>query len=156
MAINTSNTLLDNSDQFRMVDYLSALLRDENHTELKIATGYWDLPGTKLLYEPLKEFFERGGKLDLLIGQEPILRAYQLDESALSSIQEGEKQYPGFYLRRDVEKLNADYQPTAQLLIDHINPTDETAGQMRVHIYGKEGAVEFLHAKCYLLGLRCR
>ena len=150
MAINTSNTLLDNSDQFRMVDYLSALLRDENHTELKIATGYWDLPGTKLLYEPLKEFFERGGKLDLLIGQEPILRAYQLDESALSSIQEGEKQYPGFYLRRDVEKLNADYQPTAQLLIDHINPTDETAGQMRVHIYGKEGAVEFLHAKCYI------
>lgn len=150
MAINTSNTLLDNSAQFRMVDYLTALLRDENHTELKIATGYWDLPGTKLLYEPLKEFFERGGKLDLLIGQEPILRAYQLDESALSSIQEGEKQYPGFYLRRDVEKLNADYQPTAQLLIDHINPTDEAAGQMRLHIYGKEGAVEFLHAKCYI------
>ena len=150
MAINTSNTLLDNSDQFLMVDYLTALLRDEQHTELKIATGYWDLPGTKLLYEPLKEFFERGGKLDLLIGQEPILRAYQLDENALHSIQEGERQYPGFYLRRDVEKLNADYQPTAQLLIDHINPTDEAAGQMRVHIYGKEGAVEFLHAKCYI------
>ena len=75
MAINTSNTLLDNSAQFRMVDYLTALLRDERHTELKIATAYWDLPGTKLLYEPLKEFFERGGKLDLLIGQEPILRA---------------------------------------------------------------------------------
>lgn len=150
MAINTSNTLLDNSAQFRMVDYLTALLRDERHTELKIATGYWDLPGTKLLYEPLKEFFERGGKLDLLIGQEPILRAYQLDENALTSIKESEKQYPDFYLRRDVEKLNADYQPTAQLLIDHINPTDETAGQMRVHIYGKEGAVEFLHAKCYI------
>lgn len=150
MAINTSNTLLDNSVQFRMVDYLTALLRDEQHTELKIATGYWDLPGTKLLYEPLKEFFERGGKLDLLIGQEPILRAYQLDENALHSIQEGERQYPGFCLRRDVEKLNADYQPTAQLLIDHINPTDEAAGKMRVHIYGKEGAVEFLHAKCYI------
>lgn len=59
MAINTSNTLLDNSAQFRMVDYLTALLRDERHTELKIATGYWDLPGTKLLYEPLKEFFEQ-------------------------------------------------------------------------------------------------
>lgn len=150
MAINTSNTLLDNSVQFRMVDYLTALLRDEQHTELKIATGYWDLPGTKLLYEPLKEFFERGGKLDLLIGQEPILRAYQLDENALHSIQEGERQYPGFYLRRDIDKLNAAYHPTAQLLIDHINPTDEVAGQMRVHIYGKEGAVGFLHAKCYI------
>lgn len=148
--INASNTLLDNSDQFRMVDYLTALLRDEQHTELKIATGYWDLPGTKLLYEPLKEFFERGGKLDLLIGQEPILRAYQLDEGALSSIKEGERQYPGFYLRRDIDKLNAAYHPTAQLLIDHINPDDEAAGQMRVHIYGKEGAVEFLHAKCYI------
>lgn len=150
MAINTSNTLLDNSVQFKMVDYLTALLRDERYTELRIATGYWDLPGTKLLYEPLKEFFERGGKLDLLIGQEPILRAYQLDENALRSIQDGEKQFPDFYLRRDIDKLNADYQPTAQLLIDHINPTDEAAGQMRVHIYGKEGAVEFLHAKCYI------
>lgn len=148
--INASNTLLDNSDQFRMVDYLTALLRDEQHTELRIATGYWDLPGTKLLYEPLKEFFERGGKLDLLIGQEPILRAYQLDEGALSSIKEGERQYPGFYLRRDIDQLNAAYHPTAQLLIDHINPDDEAAGQMRVHIYGKEGAVEFLHAKCYI------
>lgn len=54
------------------------MLNSEVYTELRIATGYWDLPGTRLIYKELDAFFARGGKLELLIGQEPQLRAYQM------------------------------------------------------------------------------
>ena len=61
------NTLLDNSEDFRMVDYLNTLITDEDCKEICIATGYWDLKGTKLVYESLMNFFERGGKLRLAL-----------------------------------------------------------------------------------------
>lgn len=59
-----------------------------------IATGYWDLPGTALAYEELKGFFARGGKLDLLIDQEPQLQYYQASQEVCQS--------PDFYIQRDV------------------------------------------------------
>ena len=77
-----NNTLLDNSTDFRMVRYIKDLLNNPQCTELKIATGYWDLPGTKLIYDELKSFFERGGRFDLLIGQEPMLRSYMITASS--------------------------------------------------------------------------
>lgn len=38
------NTLIDNSTDFKLVEYLKEMLDSEVYTELRIATGYWDLP----------------------------------------------------------------------------------------------------------------
>lgn len=139
-----NNTLLDNSTDFRMVRYIRELLSNPQCTELKIATGYWDLPGTKLLYDELKAFFERGGKCDLLIGQEPMLRSYMLDEAIAS------EKFPDFYIRRDVERFHDEYQDVVQLLLEHMNDEDEEKAQLRVHVYGQGNEKQFLHAKCYI------
>ena len=56
-----------------MVARLKELIADPKCDYIRIATGYWDLPGTNLVYDELKAFLERGGKLDILIGQEPML-----------------------------------------------------------------------------------
>lgn len=139
-----NNTLLDNSDQFRMVKYIKDLLNNPQCTELKIATGYWDLPGTKLIYDELKSFFERGGKFDLLLGQEPMLRSYMVTEEA------AKEKFPDFYLQRDVDKVRDEYKDVVQLLADHMNPDDEDKAQLRVHVYGQGEPKQFLHAKCYI------
>lgn len=49
-----ANALIDNSEQFKLVKYIKELRSDCNH--IMIATGYWDLPGTALVYEELKNF----------------------------------------------------------------------------------------------------
>ena len=73
-----NNTLIDNSPDFKLVNLLTQLIVDERCNHLLIATGYWDLPGTVLLYSELNAFLARGGKLDIMIGQEPMLRSYQM------------------------------------------------------------------------------
>lgn len=146
-----NNTLLDNSDHFRMVKYIKDLLRDQKCTELKIATGYWDLPGTDLIYDELEEFFEnRHGKFDLLIGQEPMLRSYMLTEEAASN------KFPDFYIQRDVDRLRTSYKRVVELLLKYMDPNDESNSQLRVHVYGQGKEKQFLHAKCYIfLGSGC-
>lgn len=139
-----NNTLLDNSSDFRMISYIKDLLRNPQCTELKIATGYWDLPGTKLIYDELKSFFERGGKFDLLLGQEPMLRSYMMTEESVK------EKFPDFYLQRDMDRLRDGYKEVVQLLADHINPDDEDKAQLRVHVYGQGEPKQFLHAKCYI------
>ena len=69
-----ANALIDNSERFKLVKYIKELVSRLDCNHIMIATGYWDLPGTALVYEELKDFFVRGGKLDLLIGQEPQLQ----------------------------------------------------------------------------------
>jgi len=139
-----NNTLLDNSNDFRMVRYIKDLLNNPQCTELKIATGYWDLPGTKLIFDELKSFFDRGGKFDLLIGQEPMLRSYMMTEEA------AKVKFPDFYLQRDVDKVRDEYKEVVQLLSEHMNPDDEDKAQLRVHVYGQGEPKQFLHAKCYI------
>lgn len=139
-----NNTLLDNSSDFRMISYIKDLLRNPQCTELKIATGYWDLPGTKLIYDELKSFFERGGKFDLLLGQEPMLRSYMMTEEPVK------EKFPDFYLQRDMDRLRDGYKEVVQLLADHMSSDDEDKAQLRVHIYGQGNCKKFLHAKCYI------
>ena len=142
-----NNTLLDNSSDFRMVKYIKELLSDPQCTELKIATGYWDLQGTKLIYDELKAFFERGGKFDLLIGQEPMVRSYMLNNTSTSS-----QTFPDVYIERDVNRFCKDYQDVVHLLLEYMEPKP----QLRVRVYGQGEVKQFLHAKCYIfLGSGC-
>jgi len=140
-----NNTLIDNSVDYRLVRYIKNMLADLQCKELKIATGYWDLPGTKLIYDELKTFLDRGGKFDLLIGQEPMVRAYQLE-----TISSTEEKFPDFYIQRDVDRFRNDYKDVADLLLKYMNNADEDSAQIRVHVYGQGEHKEFLHAKCYI------
>lgn len=51
-----ANALIDNSEQFRLVKYIKELISRPDCNHIMIATGYWDLPGTALVYEELKDF----------------------------------------------------------------------------------------------------
>ena len=140
------NTLLDNSEHFHLVEYLNELARDKKCNEICIATGYWDLKGTKLLYDSLLDFFARGGKLRLLIGQEPIIRSYQIN----SDIPQTEK-FPDFYIQRDINQLTDEYAPVAQMLLQYTNLISSDNSNIRIRVYGQKGdEKKFLHAKCYI------
>lgn len=140
------NTLLDNSPKFSMVSYIHKILAEGHYDHIMIGTGYWDLPGMKLLYDDLKTFLEAGGCLDLMIGQEPELRHYQT-----RPLQEDDKVFPDFYIQRDIALLNDDYIPVAELLLKYCTIEDEENSQLRIRVYGQNTEPkQFLHAKCYI------
>lgn len=140
------NTLIDNSNQFRLVNYLNELVNDTKCNEICIATGYWDLKGTKLLYDALLPFFERGGKMRLLIGEEPTVRSYQLQTDIPK-----EEKFPDFYIQRDVNQLTEEYAPVAQMLLQYSNIDEQDNSQIQIRVYGQKGEEKkFLHAKCYI------
>ena len=144
--MNFIDTLLDNSPKFSMVSYIHKILTDGKYDHIMIGTGYWDLPGTKLLYDDLKAFFEAGGRLDLMIGQEPELRAYQTRPTGAD-----EPVFPDFYIQRDVALLSDEYMPVAELLLKYCNIEDEEKSQLRIRVYGQNmDPKQFLHAKCYI------
>ena len=101
------NTLIDNTTDFKLFKYIQQLIGNEQCNHIRIATGYWDLPGMVLIFNELKSFFERGGKLDLMIGQEPMLRAYQMRTDIPK-----EEIFPDFYIKRDINQLTDKYQPS--------------------------------------------
>ncbi|MDE5877340.1 MAG: DEAD/DEAH box helicase family protein [Muribaculaceae bacterium] len=137
-----ANVLIDNSEQFKLVKYIKELVSRPNCNHIMIATGYWDLPGTALIYEELKDFFSRGGKLDLLIGQEPQLQYYQASREAY--------QFPDFYIQRDVDSLTDEYKHIGKLIIDNALTEENPNGKFEIRVYGQGEHKEFLHAKCYI------
>ena len=144
------NKLLDNSnEQLSLRSCLRTLISNPECRKIQIATGYWDLPGTNLLFDELKVFLEeRNGKVELLIGEDPHLYGAQL-----SALPEGEK-FPDFYIKRDFAKLTDTYQPIAQLLLDYVKFDGESDADspIKIHVYGAtEDERQFLHAKCYIL-----
>ena len=146
IAMIINNTLIDNSESYRMVDYIHRIFSAGTYDHIMIATGYWDLPGTKLLFDDLKSFLEDGGHLDLLIGQEPTLRSYQT-----RPLEEGEPRFPDFYIQRDIQRLNDNYLSVAELLLKYSSIDEEDDSQIRIRIYGQnQDPPQFLHAKCYI------
>lgn len=47
--MDIGNTLLDNSENLKMVDTLRKCISDKDVNIIRIATGYWDIPGMALL-----------------------------------------------------------------------------------------------------------
>lgn len=145
--MNNSNTLVDNTDNLKLVETLKKIISNPECNHIQIATGYWDIPGMALLYQELADFFGRGGRLELLIGKEPQLRAYQLRED----LSPDEKKFPDFYMKRDIDKLNDTYKPSVRLILDNTDADNEDNSKIKIHVYGQNGADEqFLHAKCYI------
>ncbi len=149
-----NNTLLDNSKQFLMRDVLRQFIGSGKYNHIRIATGYWDLPGMLLLYDELKVFLGRGGRLDIMIGQEPQLRSYQTEDT-----KPNEQKFPDFYIQRDINQLSDEYHSVANLIMQYCNAlqpdssnTHTTDAQIQIRVYGQKDTMhkQFLHAKCYI------
>lgn len=137
-----ANALIDNSEQYKLVTYIKELVAKPNCNHIMIATGYWDLPGTALIFNELKVFFERGGHLELLIGEEPHLQYYQVNEDV--------KKFPDFYIQRDINHLTDEYLPIGQLINTYAKTDENPDGLFEIRVYGQGEHKEFLHAKCYI------
>jgi len=103
------------------------------YDELSIATGYWDLSGTKLIIGELKNF----KKIRLLIGREPLIPRHNACRP--------EPDYPDADLYFDLERMIPD--PALKQVVIEIKDLIKK-GVLEVKVYRKS----FLHAKCYIFG----
>ena len=54
----TCNTLLDNSNEaLQVASAIKDLIECQECHTIKIATGYWDIPGTALVWQQLKALY---------------------------------------------------------------------------------------------------
>lgn len=142
-------TLIDNSPEgYNMTEVLKECLNDKNVTEVCIATGFWDLRGTELIYDELAEFLSReGSKFRLLIGKDPYLYASDTESFTKGRYDKQEQAW-----RIDLDKFAAQeqYVKVVQMLVDNLNDNDNE--KFQIHIYKPEGELrdQFLHSKCYI------
>jgi ERCC4-related helicase len=103
------------------------------YDELSIATGYWDLSGTKLIIDELKNF----KKIRLLIGREPLIPRHKSYRP--------EPDYPDADFFSDLEQMIPN--PALKQVVIEIKDLIKK-GALEVKVYRKA----FLHAKCYIFG----
>ena len=126
-----------------MSDALRECISNPAFTEIMIATGFWDLPGTKLVASELDDFLSREGtSIRLLIGSDPAVRRQYFD-----------KKFPDDAIKADIFGLqfNEEYQPLIDLLFKYCkaNP-DDSKLKIRIYKRDSEGNAQFLHSKCYV------
>jgi len=142
-------TLIDNSDNgFNMAEALRSCFHDQYVTEVAIATGFWDLRGTAMVFDELAEFLSReDSKFRLLIGKDPYLYASDAESFTKNKYDKQEQAW-----RVDLDELHAteQYIKVVQMLVDNLN--DKENEKFQVHIYKPEGELkdQFLHSKCYI------
>ncbi len=146
----TSNTLIDNSsEELRMVSTVRDLMESSECSTIKIATGYWDIPGTALVVSQLKAFLQRPNtRLHLLIGTDPVVRASQ----------QKNPKYKGAhtqtdYIRCDLQQLEVknEYVEVVRLLKEYCKEEFEDSRiQIKMYKTDENGDAQFFHAKCYI------
>ena len=126
--------IIDNNRK-QLVDVLQQLSCEYNH--LSIATGYWDLPGTQLIFENIKKY----QSIRLLIGQEPLIPRHKQRLGIINP----QSDFPDKDISFDLTKLPQvdDYKQ----LISYLKGLIDT-GRLEVKVYRNS----FLHAKCYIFG----
>ena len=149
--MDLQDTLIDNSDNLKLVDTLKQLIKNPSITEIKIASGYWDLPGTSLVVEELKEFLNKdGSNLKLLIGKDSQVFANQVKEAKYK-----DASYPDDFIRVDINELDVkeEYQEAVKLLLDFgVMKNSDGTQKLEIHRFKKNENDEsqFLHSKCYI------
>ena len=142
-------TLIDNSKEgYNMTAVLKECLKDKNVTEVYIATGFWDLRGTALVYEELADFLSReGSKFRLLIGKDPYL--YSSDTESFTK-GKYDKQEQAWRVELDKFAAQEQYVNVVQLLVNNLKDKDNE--KFQIHVYKPEGELkdQFLHSKCYI------
>ena len=146
----TNSTLIDNSsDALKMLSIVGNLIDSQECNMLKIATGYWDIPGTALLLDHLKRFLQKENtKVQILIGSDPVVRASQ----------QKNVKYKGAvtqtdFIRCDLQKLEVkdEYVETVKLL-KKFCLSDFDSSRIQIKMYGKNQLQQpqFFHAKSYI------
>ena len=152
-----NNTLIDNStDALSMQTYLKQCIGKEGIDHIRIATGYWDVPGMALVADELRAFLEREGtRLQILIGKDPYVYA--------SHLKDQKQKFPDDYIKTDLLRLliKEEYKLAVDLLLTHCKHTETDddgqeievgTGRIEVNKYteDKNGKEVFLHSKCYI------
>ena len=145
-----NDKLIDNSSEILMMrNILKKCFSNEDITTVRIATGYWDIPGLSLLTEEIRRFLEKDGtKLLLLIGKDPYVYASQMAEGR----QEKLKKFPQDYIRTDIQnlELKEEYIPAINLLLDYCGDSEDSKIQIKIFKTNEQNEVQFMHSKCYI------
>lgn len=122
--------IIDNNRK-KLADVLADVA--QQHTELSVATGYWDLDGMKLLLPYLKNY----SKIRLLIGREPLIPRHKMMQPELD--------YPDQDFKFDLSMISPEsgLKEVVTEIKEYI-----ANGKLEVRVYRKN----FLHAKCYIFG----
>lgn len=141
-----TNTLIDNSENLKLVDTIKKIIRDEKIKNIDIATGYWDLKGTCLICDELDLFLQRENtKLRILIGKDPYFMA-----SCNANPKYKDKSYPQDFIKTDLEELEVkeEYKKATEFLLKYL----EQKEKIEIHIFNKNEKDEnqFFHSKCYI------
>lgn len=142
--------IIDNSeDSLSLREVLKDYLKDTDFHTIKIATGYWDLPGLSLICDELSAFLSREGTtFQLLVGTDPVVRASQLKEGVIEN-----GHFPGDYILRDIRDLSVkeEYRRVIDLLLAYLGKKSDNAKvQICLCKQDADGNAQFLHAKCYI------
>ena len=144
-----NNTLIDNSsEQLSMLHTLKECLESDDILTVRIATGYWDLPGLALLTSDIKTFLEKEGtRLFLLIGKDPYIYASQVKNPKYKDMT-----YPDDFIRTDLCELEPkeEFENAVRLLLDYCTEEEDSKIQIRIFRKNEEDTTQFLHSKCYI------
>ena len=144
-----NKTLIDNSANLKMVNALRECISASGTTTIRIATGYWDIPGTSLVVEQLKEFLEKEGtRLQLLIGKDPYVYAKMLKEPKYKDLT-----YPQDFIRTNIDELadnlHEEHKAVINLLLKYC-ADDNQKIEIRIFKKNEDDESQFLHSKCYI------
>lgn len=160
-----NKTLIDNSANLKMVSVLRECISMPEMDTIRIATGYWDIPGTALVVSELQEFLERKGtKLKLLIGKDPYVYAKMLKEPKFLN-----KSYPDEFIRTNIDdladNLRDEHKQVINLLLKFCEKGcvkngslgteslfEELESKIEIRTFKKneDDESQFLHSKCYI------
>lgn len=147
-----NKTLIDNTEGLMMVDKLNECISDKEINTIRIATGYWDIPGMALLINNLKSFIQReDAKIKLIIGKDPYVYANMVREPKYQ-----DKNYPQDFIRIGMDdladQLTDDYKEAFRFLLDNCQGKDP---KFDIHIYeDRNDENRFFHSKCYIFSHR--
>ncbi len=166
-----NKTLIDNSENLLMVNAFKECISNPEINTIRIATGYWDIPGMALVVDELTAFLQRpDSKLKLLIGKDPYVYAKLLKEPKFKD----SKNYPQDFIKTSIndlaDNLKEEYRNVIDLLLkfcdnDAIHHYDaplvcktevmydeEDKPKIEIHILEDDetGEKQFLHSKCYI------
>ena len=141
------NTLIDNSvSSLTMTSILRRCISSVGLKEIKLATGYWDIPGIALVVDELRSFLQQeNAKLKMVIGREMFVYANQVLTPLVDA------KFPQEFMKQDMERLNEHIKPeyldALRLLLKGCE-----SGKIEIRKYEKDadGKPQFLHSKCYI------
>ena len=146
----TTSTLIDNScEQLSMMTVVRDLLAQPQCSKVKIATGYWDIPGMALLTAELRHFLQREGtQLQILIGTDPRVRASQQRNPIYKDAHSQQD-----FIKCDLQNLDVkDEYVDAVCLLKEFCTEDFDASRIQIKMCREdaEGREQFFHAKSYV------